>query len=61
MKNRPAADEDTSSLTTVDDVRNGMLLGVEAHIMTEARLAVVLKVRFPCGGIPTPHLMSSDA
>ncbi|KAJ7800957.1 hypothetical protein B0H14DRAFT_2386792, partial [Mycena olivaceomarginata] len=43
VKNRPAADEDTSTLTTVDDLRNGMLLGVEAHIMTEARQAVVLK------------------
>ncbi|KAJ6557111.1 hypothetical protein B0H10DRAFT_2121174 [Mycena sp. CBHHK59/15] len=43
VKNRPAADEDTSTLTTVDDLQNGMLLGVEAHIMAEARQVVVLK------------------
>ncbi|KAJ7642551.1 hypothetical protein B0H17DRAFT_1104996 [Mycena rosella] len=44
VTNCPASpDEDTSSLTTVDDVRNGMLLGVEVHIVTEAKQVVVLK------------------
>ncbi|KAJ7208827.1 hypothetical protein GGX14DRAFT_453432 [Mycena pura] len=47
VKNRPAADEDKSTLTTVDDIRNGMLLGVEAHIVTESRQVVVLKTPNP--------------
>ncbi|KAF7333904.1 hypothetical protein MSAN_02403200 [Mycena sanguinolenta] len=48
VKNRPASsDEDVSTLTTVDNVRNGMLLGVEAHIATEPRQVVVLKTPNP--------------
>ncbi|KAJ6473663.1 hypothetical protein C8R45DRAFT_874131 [Mycena sanguinolenta] len=44
VKNRPASpDEDVSTLTTVDDRRNGMLLGVEAHIVAELRQVVVVK------------------
>jgi hypothetical protein len=54
VKNRPAADEDTSisTLTTVNDLRKGMLLGVEAHVMAEAGQVVVLKVRCLFAAIP---------
>ncbi|KAJ7779746.1 hypothetical protein B0H16DRAFT_1448193 [Mycena metata] len=44
VENRPQTagpDEDVSELTTVDDRRNGMLLGLEAHVVTESRKVVV--------------------
>ncbi|KAJ7868369.1 hypothetical protein B0H14DRAFT_316875 [Mycena olivaceomarginata] len=44
VKNRPAADEDKSTLTTVDDIRNGMLLESNAHIVADLRQVVVLKM-----------------
>ncbi|KAJ6530689.1 hypothetical protein B0H19DRAFT_1191825 [Mycena capillaripes] len=44
VKSRPASpNEDVSTLTTVDDRRNGMLLGAEAHIVAESRQVAVLK------------------
>ncbi|KAJ7925799.1 hypothetical protein B0H13DRAFT_1113789 [Mycena leptocephala] len=44
VKNRPASpDEDVSTLTTVDDPRNGMLLDSNAHIVADSRHVVVLK------------------
>ncbi|KAJ7764158.1 hypothetical protein DFH07DRAFT_1016783 [Mycena maculata] len=43
VKNRPASlDEDVSDLTTVEDRRNGMLLGLEAHVVAESRQVVVV-------------------
>ncbi|KAJ7784972.1 hypothetical protein DFH07DRAFT_786395 [Mycena maculata] len=43
VKNRPASpDEDVSALTTVDDRRNGMLLGLEVHVVAESRQVVVV-------------------
>ncbi|KAJ7281354.1 hypothetical protein C8J57DRAFT_1463594 [Mycena rebaudengoi] len=57
VKNRPAsADEDVSTLTTVDDRRNGMLLGVDVHITAESRQLVVVKPR-KCTRIPKPSPM----
>ncbi|KAJ7023795.1 hypothetical protein C8F04DRAFT_1401491 [Mycena alexandri] len=53
VKNRPAADEDKSTLTTVNDQRNGMLLRAELHIVAELRNVVVLKT-------PNPVLATSD-
>ncbi|KAF7371615.1 hypothetical protein MVEN_00017000 [Mycena venus] len=43
VKNRPAPDENVSTLTTVDDTRNGMLLDSNAHIVADSRHVVVLK------------------
>lgn len=63
VKNRPAPDEDKSTLTAVDDARNGMLLGVEAHIVTESRQVVVLKTpNFVLGvdDIPPRHDRALD-
>ncbi|KAJ7712939.1 hypothetical protein B0H16DRAFT_1899737 [Mycena metata] len=45
VKNRPQTagpDEDVSDLTIVDDTRNGMLLGIEAHVVAELRQVVVV-------------------
>ncbi|KAJ7919235.1 hypothetical protein B0H13DRAFT_1868754 [Mycena leptocephala] len=45
VKNRPAsADDDVSDLTTVNDRRNGMLLGLEVHVLAESRQVVVIHV-----------------
>ncbi|KAJ6618430.1 hypothetical protein B0H10DRAFT_1947613 [Mycena sp. CBHHK59/15] len=43
VKNRPASGEDVSTLTRVNDQRNGMLLGLEPHIVVESRQVVVVK------------------
>ncbi|KAJ7930476.1 hypothetical protein B0H13DRAFT_1858610 [Mycena leptocephala] len=44
VKSRPASsDENLSTITTVDDLQNGMLLGAEVHIVAESRQVAVLK------------------
>ncbi|KAJ7653837.1 hypothetical protein B0H17DRAFT_957194 [Mycena rosella] len=44
VKSRPASpNEDASTLITVDDQRNGMLLGAEVHIVAESRQVAILK------------------
>ncbi|KAJ7938694.1 hypothetical protein B0H13DRAFT_1587459 [Mycena leptocephala] len=47
VKNRPAGDEDSSTITTVNDQRNGMLFGLEPHIVAKSRQVVVVKTPNP--------------
>ncbi|KAJ7769504.1 hypothetical protein B0H16DRAFT_1307519 [Mycena metata] len=51
VKNRPAPNEDKSTLTTVDGRRNGMLVGLEVHAVTESREVAVLQTPNPVLGV----------
>jgi hypothetical protein len=50
VANRPNDGEDVSTLTSVNDIRNAMLLGYEPHKLFDKRKLVVLKVA-ACSGI----------